>query len=84
MRPNNKSELVSTIIAALPLDEASAKIRTGPPIDDKPDYDLDVWAGEIPLTQVVGTPVADPKLKAGVTAPGYVTDYSRKAAHCAQ
>ena len=84
MRPNNKSELVSTIIAALPLDEASAKIRTGPPIDDKPDYDLDVWAGEIPLTQVVGTPVADPKLKAGVTAPSYVSDYSRKAAHRAQ
>ena len=84
MRPNNKSQLMSTIIAALPLDEASAKIRTGPPIDDKPDYDLDVWAGEIPLTQVVGTPIADPKLKAGVTAPGYVSSYNREAAHRAQ
>lgn len=84
IRPNNKSELVSTIIAALPLDEASAKVRTGGPIDDKPDYDLDVWAGEIPLTQVVGTPIADPKLKAGVSAPGYVSNYSRTAVHDAQ
>ena len=78
MRANNKSELVSTIIAALPIDEASAKVRTGPPIDDKPDYGLDVWAGEIPLTQAVGTPIADPKLKAGVTIPGYVAGYSRE------
>ena len=77
VRANNKSELVSTIIAALPLNEASAKVRTGPPNDDKPDYDLDVWAGELPLTQVVGTPIADPKLKAGVAIPGYVAGYSR-------
>ena len=84
VRPNNKSELVSTIVAALPLDEASAKIRTGPPIDDKPDYDLDVWAGEIPLMQVVGAPIADPKLQAGVSAPSYVSNYSREAAHRAQ
>ncbi|KAL3145662.1 hypothetical protein ABBQ32_003199 [Trebouxia sp. C0010 RCD-2024] len=84
VRANNKSELVSTIIAALPLDEASAKVRTGPPIDDKPDYDLDVWAGELPLTSVVGIPIADPKLKAGVAVPGYVAGYSRDGVHGTQ
>ena len=67
------------MIVALPLDEASAKVRTGPPKDDKPDYDLDVWAGEVPLTQTVGTPIDDPKLKAGVPVPDYVAQYSRQA-----
>lgn len=79
VRQNNQSELASTIIVALPLDEASAKVRTGPPKDDKPDYDLDVWAGELPLTQTVGTPIDDPKLKAGVRVPDYVAQYSRQA-----
>lgn len=77
IRPNNKSELVSTTVVSLSLDEASAKIRTGPPKDDKPDYNLDVWAGEIPLRQVTGMPIDDPQLKGGVPVPSYVTNYSR-------
>lgn len=77
IRPNNKSELVSTTVVSLSLDEASAKIRTGPPKDDKPDYNLDVWAGEIPLRQVTGMPIDDPQLKGGVPVPNYVTNYSR-------
>jgi nitroimidazol reductase NimA-like FMN-containing flavoprotein (pyridoxamine 5'-phosphate oxidase superfamily) len=48
-RPPTDAELRQTLVVALPLDEASAKVRTGPPIDDPEDYALDVWAGEIPL-----------------------------------
>jgi nitroimidazol reductase NimA-like FMN-containing flavoprotein (pyridoxamine 5'-phosphate oxidase superfamily) len=48
-RPPDDGELRQTLVVALPLDEASAKIRTGPPIDDAEDYALDVWAGVIPL-----------------------------------
>lgn len=78
VRANNKSELVSTMIVSLSLHEASAKVRTGPPKDDKDDYDLDVWAGELPLQQTVGVPLDDPKLKQGVPVPDYVAQYSRQ------
>ena len=78
LRPNHKAEIMSTMIVSVPLHEASAKVRTGPSNDEKADYDLDVWAGEIPLTQTVGKPVNDPKLKSGVTAPDYVVNYSRQ------
>ena len=56
----------------MPLTEASAKIRTGPPKDDEPDYALDCWAGVIPIAQVVGTAVPDPKLKPGVDWPQHL------------
>jgi hypothetical protein len=48
-RPPTDAELRQTLVVSVPLDEASAKVRTGPPIDDPEDYALDVWAGEIPL-----------------------------------
>jgi hypothetical protein len=48
-RPPTDSELRQTLVVSVPLDEASAKLRSGPPIDDPEDYALDVWAGEIPL-----------------------------------
>ena len=51
---------------SLPIDEASAKVRTGPPIDDEDDYGLPVWAGILPLNLVAAEPVADPRLGAGV------------------
>jgi nitroimidazol reductase NimA-like FMN-containing flavoprotein (pyridoxamine 5'-phosphate oxidase superfamily) len=61
-RPNRK-ELAATTVLALPLDEASVKIRTGPPDDaGSPDAALGRWAGELPLTQVWGPPVPDPAL----------------------
>jgi len=56
----------------LPLAEASAKIRTGPPIDEESDYDLRVWAGELPLSFVAGEPVAGPRLVPGLEVPGYI------------
>ena len=75
-RPNPK-EMKATWILELPIGEASAKIRTGPPIDDDEDYALDIWAGMLPLTRGVGKPIADPKLKRGVEVPRYIARYAR-------
>ena len=60
------------------LEEASAKIRTGPPGDEPEDYDLPHWAGVIPLATATGTPEPDPGRKADVPVPKYVKDYKRK------
>ncbi|HEY0377496.1 MAG TPA: pyridoxamine 5'-phosphate oxidase family protein [Pyrinomonadaceae bacterium] len=76
----NKSELRQTLVLALPLAEASAKIRTGPPIDDEEDYELPVWAGELPLRLVTGEAIADPRLHEGVEQPQYMRDYKRPQA----
>lgn len=62
VRQPNPQELAGTWVLALPIAEASAKIRTGPPIDDAEDYDLHIWAGEIPLKLTPGVPVPDTKL----------------------
>jgi nitroimidazol reductase NimA-like FMN-containing flavoprotein (pyridoxamine 5'-phosphate oxidase superfamily) len=59
VRPPTRQELMATLVLSLPLDEASAKVRTGPPIDDEADYILDVWAGVVPLTLVAGSPLPD-------------------------
>jgi len=56
VRPPNESELRQTLVLALPLEEASAKMRTGPPVDDADDYKLPVWAGVIPIKLVKGEP----------------------------
>lgn len=58
-RQPNDVELRQTLIIAMPLDEASAKVRTGPPIDDEDDYALGVWAGVVPLRLESGEPIAD-------------------------
>jgi uncharacterized protein len=54
-----RKELKATSVLTLPIAEGSAKVRTGPPIDDEPDYALDVWAGVVPLTLTRGEPVQD-------------------------
>jgi len=59
VRAPNESELRQTLVLALPIGEASAKIRTGGPIDDEEDYALPVWAGVVPLTLMKGTPIKD-------------------------
>lgn len=61
-RPPTAKELAATLVIAVPLDEVSAKVRTGPPHDDEDDMALPVWAGEVPLGTVVGEPVPDPAL----------------------
>jgi uncharacterized protein len=66
-----------TLIVAMPLTEASAKVRTGPPVDDDGDLALDVWAGTVPLRTVFGEPVAAPDLRAGIEPPAYLREYRR-------
>ncbi len=75
-RPDEK-EFRGTLMLELPLDEASIKMRSGPPSDDDADYDLDVWAGVVPVGPAFGAPEPDPRLQDGVALPGYLADYSR-------
>jgi nitroimidazol reductase NimA-like FMN-containing flavoprotein (pyridoxamine 5'-phosphate oxidase superfamily) len=77
VREPTDSELKATIVLYLELMEVSAKVRTGPPIDDEEDYAMPVWAGEIPLRLVAGVPIPDPRLAEGIDPPQYVSDYSR-------
>jgi nitroimidazol reductase NimA-like FMN-containing flavoprotein (pyridoxamine 5'-phosphate oxidase superfamily) len=78
-RPPSANELKATAVLALPIDEASAKVRSGPPLDDDDDYELDVWAGVIPLTLHAGAPQADRRLRATVALPDALAAYSRIA-----
>ena len=75
VRPPTRQELKGTRVLTLPIDEASAKLRTGPPGDDEPDYELDVWAGVIPLHSVAGEPLDDPRLRAGIAVPDHVKTF---------
>ncbi|MEK6299399.1 MAG: pyridoxamine 5'-phosphate oxidase family protein [Acidobacteriota bacterium] len=77
VRQPDDGELKATLVLKLPLAEASAKVRTGPPIDDEPDYALRVWAGELPLHLQAEKPVADPRLPEGIDPPGYALRYTR-------
>jgi nitroimidazol reductase NimA-like FMN-containing flavoprotein (pyridoxamine 5'-phosphate oxidase superfamily) len=77
LRETTDAELKGTIVLALPITEASAKVRTGPPKDDEADYALPLWAGVVPLKLTAGTPIADPRLPAGVPAPDYAAHYKR-------
>jgi uncharacterized protein len=76
-RPPNDAEYRETAIFAIPIDEASAKIRTGPPLDPDEDLALDVWAGTIPIRIIAGEPEPSPDLKPGIDPPSYTTDYHR-------
>lgn len=75
LRPVTKQELKATLVLSMPIEEVVAKERSGPPGDDEEDYELDVWAGEVPLRLVAGAPVDDPRLKPGITVPGYLEGY---------
>ena len=77
-RGPNETELRATLVLSLPLEEVSAKIRTGGPIDDDDDYALPIWAGELPLTLTPAAPVADPRLPPEIELPGYVVRYQRR------
>ncbi len=74
-------ELAATTVLALPLEEASAKVRTGPPVDDEEDYELSVWAGVLPLSVEPGAPVADPRLRDATPAPAYVESFDLSKRH---
>jgi uncharacterized protein len=72
VRPPNRKELAATTVVAVPLTEASVKVRHGPPGDEDEDYALDVWAGVLPVRQVFGDPVPDPRLRAGIPVPPHL------------
>jgi nitroimidazol reductase NimA-like FMN-containing flavoprotein (pyridoxamine 5'-phosphate oxidase superfamily) len=76
VRAPSAKEMKGTQVLALTLDEASAKVRSGPPVDDDEDMDRDVWAGELPLALLVGEPRADPQLAAEIRTPEHVTRWS--------
>ena len=77
VRGPSEQELKATTVLALPLAEVSAKVRTGPPIDDEEDYELNVWAGVIPLRLEADGPVSDPRLPGEISAPLYAREYKR-------
>jgi uncharacterized protein len=77
IRPPNARELKATSILALPLNEASAKVRSGPPKDEDAGHGLATWAGVLPIAITYGAPISDPRLPRDVPAPGYVRNYHR-------
>jgi uncharacterized protein len=85
IRPPSAQEMLATSVLRIPITEASAKVRTGGPIDDEEDYALPVWAGVIPLRLEAKPPVADPRLVPGTPLPlqvaGYRTPDTRAGGH---
>jgi nitroimidazol reductase NimA-like FMN-containing flavoprotein (pyridoxamine 5'-phosphate oxidase superfamily) len=79
-RTPDENELKATAVLALPIDEASAKVRTGPPVDDEEDLSLPVWAGVIPLVSEARAPEADHGLPPGLTVPASAAAYARPGA----
>ncbi len=76
-RQPNEKELKATSVLRIPIEEFSAKVRVGPPIDDEPDYTFPTWAGVIPLDTTVGTPIRDERCQREL--PEYLRDYSRQS-----
>ena len=72
LRPPTRKELAATMVLAVPLTEASVKVRTGPPKDDPADLESSVWAGVVPLTTAFGEPEPDPDLRPGVGTPDHI------------
>jgi nitroimidazol reductase NimA-like FMN-containing flavoprotein (pyridoxamine 5'-phosphate oxidase superfamily) len=77
-RQPNERELKATSVLRVPIEEFSAKVRLGPPIDDAEDLAFPTWAGVIPLEMKAGEPISDPKLEAGREVPEYIRGYSRQ------
>jgi nitroimidazol reductase NimA-like FMN-containing flavoprotein (pyridoxamine 5'-phosphate oxidase superfamily) len=81
VREPSESELQQTTVLSLPIEEASAKIRTGPPLDDEEDYAMKVWAGVLPMRMTVENSLPDPRLPSEITLPSYIAKYSRGSRH---
>jgi hypothetical protein len=78
-RRPSAAELAQTLVVALPLDEASAKVRTGGAKDDAADHALDHWAGVVPLSFHAGVPIPDADLRPEIAAPESASRYRRPA-----
>lgn len=77
-RQPNERELKATSVLRVPIEEFSAKVRTGPPVDDEEDYAFPTWAGVVPLEMKIGAPLNDARLDSKQEVPQYVRQYSRK------
>lgn len=77
-RQPNERELKATSVLRVPIEEFSAKVRIGPPIDDEEDYAFPTWAGVVPLEMAAGKPIDDARLLLGRAVPEYVRNYTRK------
>jgi nitroimidazol reductase NimA-like FMN-containing flavoprotein (pyridoxamine 5'-phosphate oxidase superfamily) len=77
IRGPDETYLKSTRVLAIPIEEASAKVRTGPPIDEEKDLDLPSWAGQLPLTSGTGDPIPAPDLAGDPPVPESIKDWSR-------
>lgn len=76
-RPVKQKELDDTLVLRMEIVEASAKVRSGPPVDDEEDYALPVWAGTLDFAPLAATPVPDPQLPAGTPVPQHALNYRR-------
>jgi uncharacterized protein len=72
LRPPTAQEIKATTVLWMPLEEVSAKIRTGPPVDDEEDYALPIWAGVVPIDTTIGAPLPDPRNLEGLVPPAYL------------
>jgi nitroimidazol reductase NimA-like FMN-containing flavoprotein (pyridoxamine 5'-phosphate oxidase superfamily) len=77
VRGPHEKELKATAVLEFNIEEASAKVRTGPPLDEEEDYNLPVWAGVVPLQLEAQEAIPDSRLRAGIRAPDYVAGYRR-------
>jgi nitroimidazol reductase NimA-like FMN-containing flavoprotein (pyridoxamine 5'-phosphate oxidase superfamily) len=77
-RQPNERELKATSVLRVPIEEFSAKVRVGPPIDDEEDYTFPTWAGVVPLEMVAGKPIDDARLLAAIEVPEYARSYTRE------
>ena len=74
LRPMTGKEAKATTVFSMPIDEGSAKVRSGPPVDDDEDYSLPIWAGVLPVSQELHEPVPDPKNLSGLEVPTHIRD----------
>lgn len=79
LRPTTPKEIRGTHVLRISLDRASAKVRVGPPVDDDEDYDLEIWAGVVPMGVSTGAPVGDNRSPAGVSVPDSVLGLAQSA-----
>ncbi|MDY7105102.1 MAG: pyridoxamine 5'-phosphate oxidase family protein [Actinomycetota bacterium] len=77
LREMTEKEVKGTLVLEMAIDEGSAKVRTGPPIDDEEDYTFPVWAGVLPLALTAGAPEPDPRLEGDLETPAEVVGYER-------
>ena len=75
LRSMTDQEAKATTVFSMPIDEGSAKVRSGPPVDDDEDYSLPIWAGVLPISQVLHDPIPDPKNMQGLEVPEHIRDY---------